>query len=304
MATPPFVTVVIPTRDRAHLLRGCLDGVLSQSYPPDRFEVFVVNDRCTDETPEVVHQLERGGARVRHILNRGVGINAARNTGILTAEGDAILLIDDDEIAPPELLKRLMTTLVRQSWAAAAGGGYRTLLEGPAPRHVCFDCLRNYKAYSTGQDGGIAEVSNIPGGCALIWRETLAKYGLFDERLSGTGDDSEWCHRVSRAGGRFVFVHGAYVHHRVHGTELTVRALLRRHSDLGAHVTRWVDPEGGQARREFVQAARFLAHGIRRACVVGFARALDRFLYGVVWPLARYRSRKLAGIKAPAISEG
>ncbi len=304
MNASPFVSVVIPTRNRAYMLGACVASVLSQDYAPDRVEVLVVGDRCTDDTPAVVQQIMNRDGRVRYLMNGGLGINAARNTGIRSAVGDAILLIDDDEIAPPHLLPQLVSALAYYSWAAGAGGGYRTLLEGPTPPRVCVKCLRTYKDYSLGQANGVAEVSNIPGGCALIWRESLAKYGLFDERLSGTGDDSEWCRRAWKAGGRFVFVHDAYVQHRVDGSELTMPALLRRYSDLGAHVRAWVDPaDGGRLYREFTQAARFLAHGIRHGCVVGWVRALDHFLYWLVWPLARARSAHLAVVNwAPQTS--
>ena len=48
----PKVSVVIPTYNRAHLLPECLESVLAQSFRD--FEVIVIDDGSTDNTPEVV----------------------------------------------------------------------------------------------------------------------------------------------------------------------------------------------------------------------------------------------------------
>ena len=47
------ISVVIPTRNRASVLPRCLDSLLRQTLPKDRFEVIVADNRSSDETHQV-----------------------------------------------------------------------------------------------------------------------------------------------------------------------------------------------------------------------------------------------------------
>ena len=53
-AAPPFVSVVIPTRNRARSLRRTLAALARQTYAADRFEVVVAANGCTDDTAATV----------------------------------------------------------------------------------------------------------------------------------------------------------------------------------------------------------------------------------------------------------
>jgi glycosyltransferase involved in cell wall biosynthesis len=97
--TRPLVSAIIPTRNRAALLRETLDSVTSQTGQGDLFdlETIVVDDASTDDTPAVV------GAYpvryIRHEVNRGVG--GARNTGIAASRGQYVAFLDDDDVWLP-----------------------------------------------------------------------------------------------------------------------------------------------------------------------------------------------------------
>ena len=49
----PFVSVLISARDEAENIEVCLLSILEQSYPHDRYEIVVVNDRSSDNTGEL-----------------------------------------------------------------------------------------------------------------------------------------------------------------------------------------------------------------------------------------------------------
>ena len=57
MSPLPFVSVIVPTYNRAHLLKQLLWSLAHQDYPKDRYEVIVVDDGSSDETPEVINEL-------------------------------------------------------------------------------------------------------------------------------------------------------------------------------------------------------------------------------------------------------
>ena len=97
----PFVSVVVPTRDRAELLGDCLSSLAAQEYPIERYEVIVVDDGSRDRTPEVVQAMrtQASGPPLHYIQPCGRGPNAARNAGLRVARGELIAFVDDDVLA-------------------------------------------------------------------------------------------------------------------------------------------------------------------------------------------------------------
>src|SRR5574337_432222 len=49
----PFVSVVVAARNEEQNLADCLESVLHQTYPKEKFEVILVNDNSTDRTGEI-----------------------------------------------------------------------------------------------------------------------------------------------------------------------------------------------------------------------------------------------------------
>ena len=80
----PFVTVIVTYFNRFDLVKFTLEGLESQDYPPDRYEVILVDDGSTKpEAVEYLNQIEphflQLGWRIVHQENKYLG--AARNFG-------------------------------------------------------------------------------------------------------------------------------------------------------------------------------------------------------------------------------
>ena len=102
----PFISVVIPTFNRAKQAQDALKSVLAQTYSD--FEVIVVDDGSTDETSEVIPKLISSaarGKRVRYFFQPNQGQSAARNKGIEEAGGEWIAFLDSDDVWLPEKLE-------------------------------------------------------------------------------------------------------------------------------------------------------------------------------------------------------
>ena len=92
----PFVmsvSVIIPTYNRAELVRETIDSALSQSYT-DR-EIIVIDDGSTDDTEQ---RLQRYGKAITYIRQDNRGLNAARNRALDVATGEYIALLDSDDL--------------------------------------------------------------------------------------------------------------------------------------------------------------------------------------------------------------
>ncbi len=88
-----FVSVILPTFNRAHLICEAIDSILNQTYRD--FEIIVVDDGSTDNTTEV---LQRYSDRITYIKQENKGPGDARNRGIAEAKGEYIAFLDSDDI--------------------------------------------------------------------------------------------------------------------------------------------------------------------------------------------------------------
>ena len=104
------VSVIIPTRDRAHLIRRVLDSVYSQTRLPD--EVIVVDDGSKDDTCNII---KSHYPDVVLLSQENQGVSSARNKGIETAKFDWIALLDSDDAWQPEKIEYQMKSLENQS---------------------------------------------------------------------------------------------------------------------------------------------------------------------------------------------
>lgn len=106
----PFMTIAIPTFNRAALLKGCVGAALSQTYP--HFEVVVSNNASPDDTRAVLSGFS--DARLR-VINQQTNIGLLRNWNacLASARGDYIVFVSDDDRIAPWLLERC-AALVRQ----------------------------------------------------------------------------------------------------------------------------------------------------------------------------------------------
>ncbi len=109
-ATKPKVSVVIATHNRANLIGEAVQSVLTQTL--QGFEVLIVDDFSSDDTPAVLAGLKRTDDRIRIFRTKdNVGPGAARNLGITEAQGEYIAVLDDDDVAMPHRLETQVRVL-------------------------------------------------------------------------------------------------------------------------------------------------------------------------------------------------
>ncbi len=121
------VSVVIPTYNRAALVRESIDSVLAQSRKD--VEILVVDDGSTDDTPRI----ERDYAgRIVYLRQDNRGLNAARNAAIARARGQYIALLDSDDLHLPWTINLLVGLLGRFPQAGFAYADF-LILRGDRP---------------------------------------------------------------------------------------------------------------------------------------------------------------------------
>jgi GT2 family glycosyltransferase len=233
----PKISVVVCSYNGAATLEECLQSLMRLDYPD--FEVILVDDGSQDNTPAIAQLFPQ----VHYIRQHNRGLSAARNTGLMTAQGEIIAYTDSDCIADEDWLTYLVDGMDRQL-VDAIGGPNLT----PANDNWIATCV----AASPGNpshvmfDDQFAE--HVPGCNMAFRRETLRAIGGFDPQFRQAGDDVDVCWRLLAAGYRIGFAASAMVwHHR----RCTVKAYYGQQKGYGR----------AEAMLAFKHPQRFVAAG-------------------------------------------
>lgn len=100
-----LISVIVSAFNEEKYLPGCLESLIQQTYPKDRFSVTVVNNNSTDETFSIA---KKYGAKV--ISEKKQGYVFAFKKGMDTAKGDIIAVTDADCKVPKNWLEKIAVT--------------------------------------------------------------------------------------------------------------------------------------------------------------------------------------------------
>ncbi len=108
-AQAPRVSVIVSALNEAQTLEPALASLLAMDYP--QLEVLAINDRSSDETPQIIERIAQTDARLRAVhvakLPAGwLGKNHALAIGAAQARGDYLLFTDADVVFAPDCLRR------------------------------------------------------------------------------------------------------------------------------------------------------------------------------------------------------
>jgi len=187
----PLVSVVLPTRDRRDLVGRAVSSVQNQSY--HNWELLIVDDGSTDDTPEVLAGL--ADERVRCFRHDGTGVCAARNVALAHARGELIAYLDDDNIMHPGWLKAVVWGFEQRPNASVLYGAFVVddtqridpKRQGDLPRLYFWPYDHQAVAHSNVADMGcIAHRAGLPDA---RFDESLREMGDWDLllRLTRTG---------------------------------------------------------------------------------------------------------------------
>jgi glycosyltransferase involved in cell wall biosynthesis len=250
---PPLASLIIPTKDRVHLIKRCVESLLEKTDYPD-FEIIIVDNGSTD--PAACAFLETVATRpsVRVLHNDGP-FNFARlnNEAVRAAQGSIVGLLNSDlEAIDPGWLRE-MASLAVQSDIGAVGA----LLLYPDRRvqhggivlgisRWAGHAHKNFPEKSLGYAGRLALVSEftaVTAACLLIRKSLFEQLGgLDEENLPVACNDVDLCLRLQEAGYRNVWTPFAkFIHHESasRGYEDTPEKAARFSAELAVMRERW-----------------------------------------------------------------
>lgn len=89
------ISIVIPVYNSEKYLDRCLQSVILQDYK--NIEIITVDDGSTDKSREKIKEYKTKDSRIKIILQKNAGPNAARRQGVIAATGDWIVFVDSDD---------------------------------------------------------------------------------------------------------------------------------------------------------------------------------------------------------------
>lgn len=229
----PAVSLIIPTRNGAHLLPECLEALWRQEYRD--FELIVVDDASTDNTYDLLLGYPEAKKVVRLPGEQGHGFVAGVNAGLKEVEGEIVVLLNNDAVPDAGWLGELIGALHRHPWAGMAASRLM-LYSKPDHFHSAgdyygLDGVPNSRGVWEEDRGQFDREEEVFGPCAAAAayrRDVLADLALcggteppgtvLDAQLWMYGEDVDFNLRARLRGHRTVYVPSARVLHRLSAT--------------------------------------------------------------------------------------
>ena len=208
---PPRVTVVVVSRNRAALLRRCLES-LEKSEGRETLQIVVVDNGSSDGSA----QLDADFPQTQFIrLPKNFGLTKAMNIGWRAADAEYVFFLHDDTEVDPGAAIWLAGTLDANPTAAAACPLLVDEEGRPAPQLGNLPPDGQWRAAEPSL--GLAEPVEYPRGAALMMRVYVIRaVRQIDERYGQFGADADLAVQILRASKTILLDPAARVRH--HGS--------------------------------------------------------------------------------------
>lgn len=195
----PMITIMVPAHNEEIVIRGTVEYLLTKlNY--HRYEVLVVDDGSTDDTPAILAELSQrySTLRVLHIeKNRGKA--HAFDVGVAFAKGELILSNDADTIPEPDALWKYVNYFIRQDATNIAAitanmdVANRSSVLGKSQTVEFSSIVGSIKRTQMGVLGGIYAYS---GANTMYRKEALEDVGLFRQDRATEDISIAWDHQM------------------------------------------------------------------------------------------------------------
>jgi GT2 family glycosyltransferase len=212
----PRVSIIVPTRDAADLLRTCIDSILERTRYPGH-EILIVDHQST--APEARRYLDTLAAQPNVSIIPYTGAfnwSAMNNLAVSHAKGEVLCFLNNDtEILSPDWLSELVGHAMRPEVGAVGAklvlrdgtlqhGGVVLGVHGVAEH--AFSGLPADEAGYMMRAGLTQNLSAVTGACLVCRREVFDAVGGFEMAHRGVAfNDVDFCLRLAQSGYRVVW---------------------------------------------------------------------------------------------------
>ena len=186
------LSVIICTYNRDKYIYNVLKSIAGNDFPPEKFEIILVNNNSTDNTESECNRFHSDFPQTEfhYFIEKNQGLSHARNRGIKEAKGDILIYVDDDATVNKKYLQAYCTFFEQHLLAMAAGGPIIPVYETQKPKWMSHFTLPLITGYLyRGNRISAFKSGKYPGGGNAAYRKSVfEKTGLFNVDLGRKGD--------------------------------------------------------------------------------------------------------------------
>jgi O-antigen biosynthesis protein len=211
------VSIVIPVFNHWRETLSCLESIVKHTGGPS-YEVVVVDDGSSDETPELLKKIE-GLFAIRN--DQTLGFIGSCNRGAAAARGDFLVFLSNDTAVTPGWLEALARTFRTIPGTGLAGA--KLIYPDGRLQEAGSVIWRDGTGWNYGKfdDAGhpnynfTREVDYCSGACVMVPRALFEQLGGFDVQFTpATYEDTDLAFKIRHAGHKVIYQpHARIIHH-------------------------------------------------------------------------------------------
>jgi glycosyltransferase involved in cell wall biosynthesis len=199
---PIEVSIVIPVYNEEHYIAQCLESLIKQDFPKEKFEILLVDGKSTDNTINIIESYLEQNKHIRLLNNPDKTTPKGMNIGIKSARGNIIIVTSAHALLQNDYLSKCISTFERTD-AISVGGQMITL---PKNTSLIAKAISIATAHVFGVGNSKFRTSTKAGyvdtvAFGAFKKEIFDKIGLFNEQLP-RNQDLEFNSRIIKNGGK------------------------------------------------------------------------------------------------------
>jgi len=214
----PFVSVIVPVFNDEEQIKECIEKILEQTYPKDKYEIIIVDNNSTDNTPDIVKEYPVKLLHEKEIQSS----YAARNTGIKEAKGEVLVFTDSDCKPTKTWLENGVRDLFLNDVGLVAGN-VPFIFKNKKDLYEIYDSIEHIRQKHSVEKYGTAATANL-----FTKKKVFKEIGNFPNDVK-SGGDRIWTHKATQNGFKIVYSPLAKV---LHPTR-TKREVLKKKYRVG-----------------------------------------------------------------------
>lgn len=166
----PFVSLLVPAYNEAHVIAAKIQNVLALDYPPELLEIVVVSDGSTDKTAEIAKEVA-AGTRIKVItypVNRGK--LTLLNESVPQLHGSVIAFSDASSMLSPDAIRHLVANFADPR-VGAVSGVYKVLKKEEATLGTQESLYWKYETFLKRQEAALGVLLGAHGSLYAIRRD-------------------------------------------------------------------------------------------------------------------------------------
>lgn len=207
----PFVSVMVPAHNEGIVIEKTVKSLLELEYPEDKYEIIVINDNSSDNSKEILSEIQKKNPNRNLIvintdnITGGKGKSNALNIGFNKSKGKFLVIYDADNTPEKKALKYLIQTILEDEKLGAVIGKFRcrNRKKNLLTKFINIETLTFQWMAQAGR-WQLFNLCTIPGTNFVIRRSLIEEMGGWDTKA--ITEDTEISFRLYRMGYKIKFM--------------------------------------------------------------------------------------------------